>query len=86
MMSGQAASPTPFTQHSEAGPLDCAGATPNHRVVPDVNHGFAYPTQPSWALPPLHEMGSLLWAKLPFFRVYSVWGSFSESIVFGCKV
>ncbi|WP_143187691.1 hypothetical protein [Desulfosporosinus lacus] len=30
-------------QHSEARPLTATGATPNLRVVPDVNHGFAIP-------------------------------------------
>ncbi|WP_148265298.1 hypothetical protein [Desulfosporosinus orientis] len=53
------------TQHSEARPLAAAGATPNLRVVPDVNHGSAFPAAASGLLPPLYAMGSLLWAKLP---------------------
>ncbi|WP_172408254.1 hypothetical protein [Desulfosporosinus sp. FKA] len=72
---GQAASPTPFTQHSEARPLGRAGAPPNLWAVPDVNHWLRCPAQPLWALPPLHAMSSLLWAKLPCLEVY-------KSIVF----
>jgi len=41
--SGRAAPPTSLTQHSEARPLACAGASPNLWVIPDVNPWLRFP-------------------------------------------
>ncbi|WP_148265237.1 hypothetical protein [Desulfosporosinus orientis] len=42
-LQGRAASPHPFTQHSEARLLTGAGVPPNLRVIPEVNRGSTYP-------------------------------------------